>query len=382
MMKFDAILLLGGSSKRINLGFNKVLYKINDKPVFYYSLVKFLSFDNLNKIVIVTKNDEIELVKDFINKTFDDDRIIYTIGGLSRGESVYNGAKCLKEENILIHDGARPIISIDDIINCLKALENHNVVSLSQKINESVRLISENKPIDRNNLVLMKTPQGAKRELIIASSIKAQNEGIEFSDDVSLIEYFYHEHPFLIDASPNNIKITEQSDLDVVSNILGTSSNYLIGESTDIHRLESGEYITLGGVKINCEFRVVAHSDGDCLYHAISEAIIGALGKGDLGSHFPDTDLKYKDCDSKIFLEEALKMANECGYKINNIDSTILIEKPMMRPYILDMVKNISNILKTSDFRVNVKATRGEKVGDIGESRAVVCKATVMLVKE
>ena len=152
-----------------------------------------------------------------------------------------------------------------------------------------------------------------------------------------------------------------------------------IGQSIDIHQLNEGEAITLGGIKIPCPFKTLAHSDGDALLHAISESILGALALGDLGHHFPDTDPKYKDISSLVLLKEVYHLMDKAGYKIGNVDSLIIIEKPKMAPYIEDMRKNIAAVLNTDIQNISVKATRGEKLGFVGESKGVVATAIVLL---
>ncbi|HEY8364656.1 MAG TPA: 2-C-methyl-D-erythritol 2,4-cyclodiphosphate synthase [Haloplasmataceae bacterium] len=154
-----------------------------------------------------------------------------------------------------------------------------------------------------------------------------------------------------------------------------------IGHSTDIHQLVPNRDLILGGIKIDYEKGLLGHSDADCLLHAITEAIIGALGLGDIGKHFPDTNPAYKDIDSKILLKKAFNMAKEKGYQINNLDCTIFAEKPKMAPYIPDMRKIIAEILDTDIENVNIKATRGEKMGFVGRGEGIVCEAVVLLIK-
>ena len=152
-----------------------------------------------------------------------------------------------------------------------------------------------------------------------------------------------------------------------------------IGQSIDIHQLTEGEYITLGGVEIACPFKAVAHSDGDALLHAVAESILGALALGDLGHHFPDTDPQYKGISSLILLEKVYELMAAKNYEINNLDSLILIEKPKMAPHIEKMRENIAKALHCDISQISVKATRGEKLGFVGESKGMVATAVVML---
>ena len=157
---------------------------------------------------------------------------------------------------------------------------------------------------------------------------------------------------------------------------------YRIGQSTDIHQLVENRKLIIGGVEIPFHLGLKGHSDADVLLHAIAEAILGALALNDLGTMFPDTDEKYKGISSLILLKEVYKVMDEKGYKINNIDSLVIIEKPRLRDYIDQMKTNIANTLNTSVENVNVKATCSEKMGFIGKSEGAVAQAIVMLIKK
>ena len=157
---------------------------------------------------------------------------------------------------------------------------------------------------------------------------------------------------------------------------------FRIGQSTDIHPLKEGRKLILGGVEIPHKYGLDGHSDADVLLHAITEAILGALSLNDLGCLFPDTDKKYKDISSLVLLKEVYKVMNEKGYKINNIDSLVIIEEPKLRPYIDEMKNNIAKVLNTDVANINVKATCSEKIGFVGRKEGAVAQAIVLLVKK
>jgi len=156
---------------------------------------------------------------------------------------------------------------------------------------------------------------------------------------------------------------------------------YKIGHSHDTHRLEENRKLILGGVEIDYHLGLVGHSDADCVLHAVCEAIIGALGLGDIGTHFSDLDIKYKDMSSSYFVIKARKLMEKQGYEINNLDITIYIEKPFLRPYIEKMKINIAGFLGCKDDLVNVKATRGEGLGFIGRNEGISAECIVLLKK-
>ena len=152
-----------------------------------------------------------------------------------------------------------------------------------------------------------------------------------------------------------------------------------IGYSRDTHILVEGRDLFLGGIKIPFEKGLLGHSDADVLLHAIAEAILGALALGDLGTHFPDNDPKYKGIDSKILLKEVVQMMKNKGYKIGNVDTMLILELPKMKPHILEIRESIAGLLETCNDNLSVKATTNEKMGYLGENKAIETNAVVLL---
>ncbi len=156
---------------------------------------------------------------------------------------------------------------------------------------------------------------------------------------------------------------------------------YRIGFSSDIHRLIKGDYLILGGIKVPCEFSVVAHSDGDVLLHAISESILGALSLGDLGDHFPDSDPKYKNIESSYFINYVNNKLKESGYSIVNLDCSLTLEKPKLKELKNKIKSNIAKLLNIPENCVNIKAGTNEGVDALGESKAIKAESIVLIMK-
>ena len=152
-----------------------------------------------------------------------------------------------------------------------------------------------------------------------------------------------------------------------------------IGHGYDVHRLVEGRDLILGGVKIEFELGLLGHSDADVLLHAVSDALLGAAGLGDIGRHFPDTDPKYKGADSRVLLRHVVKLVREHGYRISNVDVTMIAQKPKLKDHIPQMVKNIAADLEIPENRVNVKATTEEKLGFTGSMEGLRCHAVCVL---
>lgn len=154
---------------------------------------------------------------------------------------------------------------------------------------------------------------------------------------------------------------------------------FKIGKSTDIHRLVANRPLILGGVSIESEKGLLGHSDADVLYHAIAESILGALGLDDLGTHFPDQDEQYRNASSAIFMQKVYEMMDQRGYEINNLDALIILERPKLRMYIEQMKENVAALLHTAKENVNIKATRGEKLGFIGNGEGALAECVVLI---
>ena len=159
-------------------------------------------------------------------------------------------------------------------------------------------------------------------------------------------------------------------------------NNMRIGFGTDIHRLVEGRKLILAGVNVPAPFGELAHSDGDVVYHALMDAILGALALGDIGKHFPDNDQKYKDIDSSLLVKKVVELMKDNGYAINNVDISITLEKPKIKDYIMQMRENISSLLNADIKNVSVKAGTNEGVGPLGRNEAVKAEAIVLLKEE
>lgn len=153
-----------------------------------------------------------------------------------------------------------------------------------------------------------------------------------------------------------------------------------IGLGFDIHRLVGGDGFRLGGVDVSCAFAVEAHSDGDALYHALVDALMGAAALGDIGDHYPDTDGRWKDADSRVFVESAVKAVADAGFTVGNVDANVFLEAPMLGDLKQDMARNIADLLCIDVAAVSVKAKTFEGLGPIGTGQAVAAQVALILV--
>ena len=156
--------------------------------------------------------------------------------------------------------------------------------------------------------------------------------------------------------------------------------NIKVGHGIDIHQLKIGEPLYLGGIKIDSELGIIGHSDGDIVIHAIVDAILGALAKGDIGTFFPSTDEKYKNISSILFLEETLNLMIDLGFFINNIDINVVLQQPHINSYVFSIRENLSKIINIDIDNISVKATTADKLGFIGKKEGIMSTATILLI--
>ncbi len=381
------ILLAGGIGTRINKRISKQMIKYDNLTILEVNIINFIKIIKNIPIQIVTNDKDFIKVSEICNKY---DLLTPVLGGDERHKSTYNGLKSIEYINpkyVLIHDVARPIIS-SKVIKKLVSYSEQEIFCVAPvlKINDSVRRVSKNKlksTISKNDKVLVQTPQLCNYK-ILKNTIK--NTNIIFEDETSI---FLHNsmQVIAIEGDPLSLKITYEKDLDLLEpHLTKNSSNYItkIGNGFDIHRFDNSSisennFILLGGIKIKASKKLIGHSDADVLLHAITDSILGVINKGDIGSIFPPTDNKWKNADSSIFLKHASKLLQSEKGIINNIDATIVCEKPKIIDYSKEMKKNIANILNINEQKISIKGKTSESVGFIGRKEGIAAMVSTAI---
>jgi 2-C-methyl-D-erythritol 4-phosphate cytidylyltransferase/2-C-methyl-D-erythritol 4-phosphate cytidylyltransferase/2-C-methyl-D-erythritol 2,4-cyclodiphosphate synthase len=368
---YACVLVAAGSGTRANLGYNKLRYLVNHKPLFWYAFKPF--YDRGYEMILVINPEDESFIKSYIPE---DVKIVY--GGKTRAESVRNGLQEVTEKYVIIHDAARVYIDDELIEQVEHGLAIHRACVLAKRVTNTIYL-KENRLniLDRRLLFEAETPQA-----FLTEEITQAYETIlpNVTDDVSQYQNTFNHEVGLILHEKNNVKITYQKDIEHFQKEVELHM-YRIGHSYDIHQLIEGRPLILGGVNIPFELGLLGHSDADVLLHAIAESILGALGLGDLGSFFPDTDQKYKDMDSKIIVKQVVKMMQDSGYKVSNLDCTIFAEKPKLAPFMSDIKASVCTLLNAPHSNINIKAATNEKQDAIGNLKAMAASATILLVK-
>ena len=370
-----ALIVAAGAGSRAQLNQSKVLYLINNKPLFMYSVDAFLDL-GFKIVLVVSKNDFNDIQK-YINP----DRVIVVLGGKTRSESVKFGLKAVQTPYVYIHDAARPLITKKAILEIEKSLQYHDAVLLAEHLTSSLKRIEHNElsSLKRDAYILAQTPQAFLTEKIRYAYLRNEDA---FDDDISLYQAFYPEEKvFVVYNEDPNLKVTYPQDFLYVKMYLEKEEPMRIGHSFDIHQLVENRPLILGGIQIPYEKGLLGHSDADVLLHAIAEAMLGALSLGDLGTYYPDTNPQFKDINSMKILKEIYEMIRQKGYIVGNIDSTVYAELPKLNPYITQIKQNISKNLNILEDQIAVKATTYEKMDAIGEKKAIAAEAVVLLKK-
>lgn len=379
----SAIIAAAGSSSR--MGRDKMLISLLGKSVIAHTVSVFKETGFFDEIIIVSSEQNIPVFYDEMEKTGLLESVSIIGGGSTRGESSLCGINAAKSEYVMIHDGARPLVTKEIIENTLAACIKSGCAAAGVKPKDTIKTVTSKGAIEstvpRETAVLIQTPQAFLRE-----SIKAAYEkfGLNETDDCALMEKMGASIE-IVEGSYENIKLTTREDVLTAQSILksrtgkGADLSMRIGTGFDTHRLAEGRPLIIGGVNIPYEKGLLGHSDADVLVHAVIDALFGAAALGDIGAHFPDTDEKYKGADSLVLLGEASRLVREAGYEIGNIDTTLIVQKPKMAPFIDAMRENLARAMGIDVAFVSIKAKTNENMGFTGRGEGIEARAAALI---
>ena len=390
-MKTVAIIPAGGAGRRLRSSVAKQYLLLDGVPVLARTLTIFQQAKIIDEIILVVPEDDlISARKQLVDKYNLTKVIAIVAGGNERQDSVRNGLYAIAGicNVVVIHDGVRPLLTGEMISKVVAAAKNSGASSIGVKVKDTVKQTADSDlvaaTLPRNNLWLTQTPQAFAFDVLQKAFAAAASDKFYGTDDASLVERIGVKVK-MIAGSYENIKITTPDDLIVAEAFIKNKAGHLMntrsGIGYDSHRFAAGRKLILGGVEIASDFGLQGHSDADALIHAICDALLGAAGCGDIGRHFPDSDHAYKDISSIIILERVKKIIEEKGFSINNIDATVVMEKPKLAPFAEAMVSNIARALKIPEADVNIKAKTNEGMGFTGRNEGVAVLATACVTE-
>ena len=390
-MRVVAIVAAGGRGARLGAGVPKQLLTIGGESILRRSVRLFAGHERIDEVVVVLPPD---LASDLLaDLDLRGKPLTVVAGGARRQDSVRNGFDAVRgrADVVVVHDAARPFASADLVSRtidaaiesgaALAALAASDTVKLTGAAGGAGPLVVE-RTVPRERVFLAQTPQAFRTD-VLAAAIEAGRRDAVATDEAALAEAAGF--PVRIVAGETtNLKITTMTDLKAAEAIAGrerASARTRVGIGYDLHRLVEGRLLILGGVTVPSEKGLAGHSDADALAHAIADAVLGAIARGDIGRHFPDTDPQWKGASSMAMLAHAVALAGDAGFGIVNVDAVVITERPKLAPHLETIRASLAAVLGVEAARVSVKGKTNEGVDAIGRGEAMAVHAVVLVAE-
>lgn len=372
----------------MNLDHPKQYHLLAGIPILVHTVRAFIDHPDIDRIVVVVPADFMdETLALFLRYQLNNKNVTTIEGGRRRQDSVQAGLDVLDDQTaiVLVHDGARPLVDRKLIDRCYWGAVKHGACIAAIPVKDTLKrgdaagMITAT--IDRTSLWQAQTPQAARKELLaLAFTQNWQNGDADATDEASLLEQAAIAVS-LVEGAETNIKITRPEDLLLAEKILHQQlqPTMRIGHGYDAHRFAENRKLVLGGITIPHSHGLVGHSDADVLTHALCDAILGALGQGDIGRHFPDSEAKFAGVYSITLLDHVIALAQEQGYVLSNADITVICQTPRLAPFLEQMRELLGRTCCIAPSALNIKATTTEKMGFTGRKEGISSHAVVLL---
>ena len=377
------IILAAGKSERFKKKKNKIskqFYKFRGISPLEHLITSVSNSPSINSITLVINKDDKEEIKGFKMKYPKLNTVVS--GGNTRQKSVFIALKNIRKKRIktrndivLIHDAARPFLENRIIENCILHLKKYDGVFPALNTDDTLRNKKNLNTYDRDIIISSQTPQAFKFDKIYIAHKQAKGD---YSDDVAIANKFGLRLK-KIEGQKLNFKITNPSDIVIYEKLIDQYYRTRVGNGFDFHKFKKGKSIKLGGLKIKSKFSLEANSDGDPILHSITDAILGALNEKDIGFHFEPDSKKYKNVNSVIFINKALKLLKNKKGEIINLDLNIICDYPKINPIRDNIRNNLSKILKINKDSINIKATSTEDEGFVNTKKGIACQTMISL---
>lgn len=386
-MSVWCVLLAAGQGSRSGLDGNKVFFRWRGRSVLSRCLDALSDAEIYDGIVLVLSERDMPDYRALAEREGACPlvrRVVF--GGASRRESGYNGLCALPEdvEIVSVHDAARPFVTpeiiratVEDARRYGSGVISTPVVDTIKRIDPATRQVTTP---DRAQLRAVQTPQSFNYARLMQAHERARREGLNVTDDAMVYEHAYGSvHLSDAPGAERNVKLTLPEDFRRLRAQKRPAMR--IGTGYDAHRLAQGRRLVLCGVDVPHDRGLDGHSDADVAVHALMDALLGALGEGDIGRHFPDSDARYKGISSMLLLEQVMEIVRARGYRVLNADVTIVAQRPKLALYIVQMRENLAAALGVDVECANVKATTTERMGFEGAQEGISAQAVALLEK-
>ena len=363
-----ALIVAAGSGSRAGSGLPKQYRLLAGKPMLAHSVAAFAAHPAIDEVIVVVGEGQEALAREAIGNV----RLV--IGGPTRRESVANGLAAAGSARVLVHDAARPFVPAAVIDRVLAALERAAgatpVLPVADTLARGEELLGE--VVGRNGLWRVQTPQGFDAA-VLRRAHAAWDAEEEATDDAQMVRRL-GEAVALVQGDPMLDKVTHSQDFAAAEARVAWEWRSATG--FDVHRLEAGEELWLGGVLVPHDHGLSGHSDADVALHALTDALLGTIAAGDIGTHFPPSDIQWKGAASHRFLTHAAELITARGGEITFVDLTLICEAPKVGPHRVAMQRRIADLLGLAPERVSIKATTTERLGFTGRGEGIACQAS------
>ncbi len=390
MQTTTAIIAAGGAGLRMGTSTPKQFTELLGVPILIHTIRAFRQVPAIGAIIVVAPAEHRERTLALLTQHQLDDHCTVVNGGKLRQDSVRIGLAQVPDDSplVAVHDGARPLISPEDIQRCLDAATTHGAAIMAVPVKDTLKAVGADTAIrhtvERESLWQAQTPQVIRTDLLKEAFAKADQDDFIGTDEASLLEHGGWP-VVVVQGSATNLKITRPDDLLMAEAILmkqQSSQQMRIGHGFDAHRLVAGRPLILGGMEIPHELGLLGHSDADVLTHALCDAILGAIGAGDIGRHFPDSDPQYKGISSIKLLAQVIDLAAAKHFRLANGDITVVAERPKLAPHFPAMQKILAEACQVEPNAINLKASTTEKMGYTGREEGISAHAVVLMASQ
>jgi 2-C-methyl-D-erythritol 4-phosphate cytidylyltransferase / 2-C-methyl-D-erythritol 2,4-cyclodiphosphate synthase len=377
-----AIIAAGGQGVRFGGDLPKQLISLAGRPILQRSVEAFVQHDRITDLVVSLPPGLTANVPAYLRSSAKPLQVVE--GGERRQDSVARAFARLASDVdvVVIHDAVRPLVTAALIEQTVDAAIAHGAAIAALPATDTVKRSDERgfivETLPRSQIFLAQTPQ-AFRVGILREALASAPATADATDEAALVERAGYAVQ-VVAGDPRNVKITTADDLELAERLVKAESRLRIGNGYDLHRLASGRRLVLGGVVIPFEMGLAGHSDADAVCHAVTDAILGAAGAGDIGRLFPDTDPAWKDADSLALLGHAAERVGADGYRVINLDVIVIAERPKVAPHVDAMRANLARALGITPAQVSVKGKTNEGVGSLGAGDSIAVHAVALLM--
>jgi 2-C-methyl-D-erythritol 4-phosphate cytidylyltransferase/2-C-methyl-D-erythritol 2,4-cyclodiphosphate synthase len=382
-MHVTAIIAAAGEGRRLGAVVPKQLLEIGGRSMLERSIAAFVSHPRVSDVIVVLPEALAAQPPAWLRGAGSSVQVV--AGGERRQDSVARGFDRVPgtAEIVLVHDAARPFVSVELISRAIDGAVRHGAVIAAVPAHDTIKRVAPGgdaivETLPREAIYLAQTPQAFRRD-VLREAVALGRSGVAGTDEAALAERAGHVVR-VIEGESRNVKITTGEDLEAARRTTAPASASSVGIGYDLHRLVDGRALVLGGVTLPSDRGALGHSDADVVCHAVTDAVLGAARAGDIGRLFPDTDPAWKDASSLELLRAAVALVGQRGFTVSNVDVVVILEQPTIAPHRQLIEQRVADALGVNAARVSVKAKTNEGMDAVGRREAIAAHAVALLV--